>query len=155
MNDAALATTIDPLCGSAAMPPWDAILGRLLQHFDCVVGTVHLLDAGDGLLKLRAHQGLPPPVVDKVAVIPIGKGMAGIAAERREPVQVCNLQTDASGVVREGAKMTRMEGSLAVPMLDGKRLCGVLGVAKPVEYEFTAAQTEALMAVGQVLAKRL
>ena len=90
-----------------------------------------------------------------MAVIPIGKGMAGIAAERREPVQVCNLQTDASGVVREGAKMTRMEGSLAVPMLDGKRLCGVLGVAKPVEYEFTAAQTEALMAVGQVLAKRL
>ena len=70
MNDAALATTIDTLCGTAAMPPWDAILGRLLQHFDCVVGTVHLLDAGDGLLKLRAHQGLPPPVVDKVAVIP-------------------------------------------------------------------------------------
>ena len=92
MNDAALATTIDTLCGTAAMPPWVAILGRLLQHFDCVVGTVHLLDAGDGLLKLRAHQGLPPPVVDKVAVIPIGKGMAGIAAERREPVQVCNLQ---------------------------------------------------------------
>ncbi|MEQ1631034.1 MAG: GAF domain-containing protein, partial [Planctomycetota bacterium] len=84
-----------------------------------------------------------------------GKGMAGIAAERREPVQVCNLQTDASGVVREGAKLTRMEGSLAAPMLDGERLCGVLGVAKPVAYEFTDEQTAALMAVGRALAKHL
>lgn len=155
MNHSALVSTIESLCAGADTPPFDAILGRLLQHFDCVVGTVHVLDPADGLLKLRAQKGLPPPVLDKVSVIPIGKGMAGIAAERREPVQVCNLQTDASGVVREGAKLTRMEGSLAAPMLDGERLCGVLGVAKPVAYEFTDEQSEALMAVGRALAKHL
>jgi putative methionine-R-sulfoxide reductase with GAF domain len=88
-----------------------------------------------------------------VQVIPIGKGMAGIAAMRREPVQVCNLQSDASGVVRPGAKLTQMEGSLAAPMLDGDRLCGVFGIAKPVPYEFTPAEQQLLLAVGAAIAR--
>lgn len=132
---------------------WPGFLAALVRHFDCAVGTIHLL-GDDGQLHLAAQQGLPPPVLDKVKVIPIGKGMAGIAAERKQPVQVCNLQTDASGVVRPGAKMTQMEGSLAAPMLDGERLAGVLGVAKPVPYEFTAAEQQLLLEVGTAIAKR-
>lgn len=150
-----LVTTVQRLCEGCEQPPWNAILDQLLEHFQCPVGTVHVLDAKSGMLQLAAQRGLPPPVLEKVGTIPIGKGMAGIAAERQEPVQVCNLQHDASGVVRPGAKLTRMEGSLAAPMLDGERLAGVLGVAKPVEYEFTRAETDALMAVGRCLAERL
>ncbi len=131
---------------------WAQLLERVLQHFACPVGTVHLLDAADGMLHLASQRGLPPPVLDKVGIIPIGKGMAGIAAERRQPVQVCNLQTDQSGVVRPGAKMTQMEGSLAVPMLDGGALRGVLGIAKPVAYEFTAAETQLLLDVAALAA---
>ena len=132
--------------------PWQDVLDRVTRHFDCPVGTVHLLDPKDGMLHLAAQRGLPPPVLDKVAVIPIGKGMAGIAAERREPVQVCNLQKDQSGVVRPGAKLTQMEGSLAAPMLDGERLCGVFGIAKPVAHDFTEAETRLLLDVGARLA---
>ena len=97
--------------------PWDTALRAVTEHFDCPVGTVHLIDDGDGMLHLKAQRGLPPPVLDKIQVIPFGKGMAGLAAERGEPIQVCNLQTDDSGVARPGAKMTQMEGSLAAPML--------------------------------------
>lgn len=147
-----LLLSLEPLLEQAALD-WEAILDRLLQHFDCPVGTVHLFDGA--LLRLQCQRGLPPPLLDKVAAIPVGKGMAGIAAERREPVQVCNLQTDASGVVRPGARESRMEGSLAAPMLAGGDLVGVLGVAKPVEYEFTAAQIDDLMAVGRRLAAHL
>jgi signal transduction protein with GAF and PtsI domain len=140
---------------TAPAPPWPELLARVTQHFDCPVGTIHLLDTRDGLLHLQAQQGLPPPVLDKVKQIPIGKGMAGIAAERRQPVQVCNLQTDASGVVRPGARMTQMEGSLAAPMLDGAQLRGVFGIAKPVAYDFTAAEQQLLMAVGTAIARRM
>jgi GAF domain-containing protein len=135
-------------------PPWAAVLEQVTRHFDCPVGTIHLL-ARDGLLHLAAQRGLPPPVLDKVQVIPIGKGMAGIAAQRREPVQVCNLQTDASGVVRQGAKLTQMEGSLAAPMLADEKLGGVFGIAKPVPYEFTPAEQELLMSIGATIAKSL
>jgi GAF domain-containing protein len=134
---------------------WPALLEVVLRHFDCPVGTVHLLAAADGHLHLAAQRGLPPPVLDKVGTIPIGKGMAGIAAERRQPVQVCNLQTDASGVVRPGAKLTQMEGSLAVPMLDGEHLRGVLGIAKPIAYEFTVAESQLLLDVAALAAAAL
>jgi hypothetical protein len=40
-------------------------------------------------------------------------------------------------------------------MLDGERLCGVLGVAKPVAYDFTAAETQLLLDVGALVARRL
>jgi len=149
-----LVTTIANLLQSAASasPPWPTVLARVASHFACPVATIHLL-AADGQLHLAAQQGLPPPVLDKVRVIPVGKGMAGIAAERREPVQVCNLQSDASGVVRPGAKLTQMEGSLAAPMLDGTRLAGVFGVAKPVPYDFTADEQALLLAVGAAIAR--
>ncbi len=150
-----LLAAADRLLADAAAPPWDELLGLLLREFDCPVGTVHLLDHKDGLLHLAAQRGLPPPVLDKVGRIPIGKGMAGIAAERRTPVQVCNLQTDASGVVRPGARLTQMEGSLAAPMLAGERLFGVVGVAKPTAYDFAAGESQLLLEFGARVAQRL
>ena len=97
-----------------------------------------MVDDADGMLHLKAQRGLPPPVLDKVQVIPVGKGMAGIAAERREPVQVCNLQTDDSGVARPGAKMTQMEGSLAAPMLKDGAVRGTAHGTLPVPAPGTA-----------------
>ncbi|HLU40175.1 MAG TPA: GAF domain-containing protein [Planctomycetota bacterium] len=135
-------------------PPLAEVLDAVLARFDCPLGTIHVM-RDDGDLVLAAERNLPPPVRAKVEVVPIGKGMAGIAAERRAPVQVCNLQTDESGVVRPGAKLTLMEGAIACPMLAGERLVGVLGVAKPVPYEFTAAETDLLMAVGKTIAQSL
>lgn len=132
------------------------VLDLLLDRFDCVTGTVHLRDEQSGMLKLAAQRGIPEVVLDKIRVIPVGKGMAGIAAARREPVQVCNLQTDSSGVVRAGARDTKMEGSIAAPMLtaDGK-LRGTVGVAKPVAYDFTEQECDLLMKVGQLVADRI
>jgi signal transduction protein with GAF and PtsI domain len=142
---------LDALLGAVPLS-FDAILAAVCARFDCAVGTVHLLDQA-GVLQLRAARHLPPVVLDKVRTVPVGKGMAGIAAERRQPVQVCNLQTDTSGVARTDARLTRMEGSIACPMLDGDRLAGVIGIAKPVAYDFTAAETELLLAIGARLAR--
>lgn len=141
----------DALAGGTSEANLLAVLDRVLRQFECVTGTIHALDPADGLLHLRAQRGIPPALMERVARIPIGKGLGGIAAERRQPVQVCNLQTDASGVVRPGAKETRMEGSVAVPMLVGDDLRGVLGVAKPVPYDFTDAETAFLLEIAAAL----
>ena len=85
-----------------------AILDRLLSTFGCSVGTVHRLDRDTGMLRLCVHRGLPAALLERVQLIPIGKGMAGLAAERRVPVQVCNLQTDTSGAAKPAAKETGM-----------------------------------------------
>jgi signal transduction protein with GAF and PtsI domain len=141
--------------GGGAESALQAVLDRVLRRFACVTGTVHALDPASGQLRLRAQRGIPPTLMDRVVVIPVGKGMAGIAAERRAPVQVCNLQTDASGVVRAGAKETQMEGSVAVPMLVGGQLRGVLGVAKPTAYDFSEEETAFLLEIAAAIGARL
>ncbi len=128
-----------------------AALEVVIGAFDCAVGTIHSLDAASGMLALRAQRGIPEAIMDKVRLIPIGKGMAGLAAARREPVQVCNLQSDDGGVAKPGAKLTQMEGSIAAPMLVGETLCGTIGVAKPTPYEFSRDEAERLMRVGGVI----
>jgi len=131
-------------------------LDEALREFDCVAGTIHVLDDNTGVMKLAAHRGIPDVVLEKVRDVPIGKGMAGLAAERREPVQVCNLQTDTSGVAKASARETKMAGSVAVPMLarDGS-LKGTIGIAKPVPYDFTPDECERLLRVGTRIAEKL
>ncbi|MEM7167325.1 MAG: GAF domain-containing protein [Planctomycetota bacterium] len=144
----------ETLAGDAA-EPYSVVLRLLLDHFDCVVGTVHRMDDASGLLQLVAEQGIPAAIRQQVERIPIGKGMAGLAAERKEPVQVCNLQTDTSGDVRPGAKMTKMEGSIAVPILSGQALRGTFGIAKPTAYEFSSSEITTLNGAAQLLARHL
>ncbi len=130
------------------------VLEQTLANFECTTGTVHLLDEATGLLELVAHAGLPPHIVPIVQSIPIGKGIAGCAAETRKPVQLCNLQTDDSGVAKPGAKATRVQGSLAVPIIDeAGALRGVIGIGKREPYEFLKEEQKMLMKIAGKLAK--
>ena len=131
---------------AAASGDLTAALAATVAHFGCQAGTIHLLR--EGVLKLAAHHNIPPPVVQIIGTVPIGKGIAGLAAERREPVTICNLQTDTSGQARPGAKATGMEGSLAVPMLAGGELRGVLGIAKADAYDWPEPETALVLAIA-------
>ena len=156
-SEAGLLQKIDAaMSGNSQPDALSQVLNLLLEHFDCPTGTVHLLDDKSGMLKLTAQRGIPDVVLGKIGVIPVGKGMAGIAAERREPVQVCNLQTDSSGVVRPGARDTKMEGSVAAPMLNTSGvLKGTLGIAKPVPYDFSDEECDLLLNAGRLIADRV
>ena len=128
-----------------------SVLDESIRAFGCQAGTVHWLDAQDGMLKLAAHRNLPPPIVQIVATVPVGKGIAGLAAQNREPVSLCNLQTDTSGQARPAAKTTGMEGSIAVPMLVAGELRGVLGVAMVAAHDWTDAEKSLLLAIAAKL----
>ena len=131
---------------AAASGDLTAALAATVAHFGCQAGTIHLLR--EGVLKLAAHHNIPPPVVQIIGTVPVGKGIAGLAAERREPVTICNLQTDTSGQARPGAKATGMEGALAVPMLAGGELRGVLGIAKADAYDWPEPETALVLAIA-------
>lgn len=128
-----------------------AVLDESIRAFGCQAGTVHWLDAQSGMLKLTAHRNIPPPIVQIVSTVPVGKGIAGLAAQNREPVSLCNLQTDTSGQARPAAKTTGMEGSVAVPMLVAGELRGVLGVAKAEAHDWTDAEKSLLLAIAAKL----
>ena len=134
---------------------WATFLHDVLVSFDCVSGTLHRLDPMDGQLKLVAREGIPESLLPIIAIIPVGKGIAGAAAERREPVELCNLQADTSGVARPGAKVTQVQGSLAVPALAGDKLCGTLGIGKRVPYDFTDEEKTRLLSIAADVGERL
>lgn len=125
-----------------------SILQSILADLRADSGTLHAIGA-DGALHLRCAIGIPEPVLAIVALVPVGKGMAGLAAERRCAVNSCNIQQDTSGDVRPGARATGLAGSVAVPVLaaDG-RVLGVVGVATRAERTFTAEDERAIASRG-------
>jgi L-methionine (R)-S-oxide reductase len=132
---------------------WQTVLSEIISYFDCTTGTLHFLEKDTELLKVQAHCGIPEFLLPKLSIIPVGKGMAGIAAQRKEAVEMCNLQTDSSGVARPAAKETKVEGSLAAPMLLEGNLYGTLGVAKPVSYDFTKKEIDELLEIGEEISR--
>ncbi len=140
---------------STTDPFWAEFLTQTIAEFACTTGTLHRLDPADRHLKLVAHQGIPAALMPIIQSIPVGKGIAGVAAERQEPVEMCNLQTDTSGVAKPGAKQTQVQGTLAVPVMDGERLCGTLGIGKLVPYDFTTEEKDRLMRKARSVAAQL
>lgn len=133
----------------------DTKLKEAMEEFDCQTGTLHRAD-GKWLI-LVSHVGVPEFLIEKISKIPFGKGIAGVAAETRGPVELCNLQQDLGGVAKEDARKTGVSGSLAVPILsnDGVSVIGTLGVGKTVPYEFSETEKARLAEIGHTFSAML
>lgn len=133
----------------------EKILSDTLAKFNSETGTIHKLHAPTQLLRMVAQVGLPPQLLDMVTIIPVGKGIAGEAAQKNQPVTICNLQTDTSGVAKPAAKQTGVGGALCVPIRAGDKLVGTLGIGTKREHEYTAAEINALQDIANSLAGQL
>src|SRR5437764_7798797 len=131
-------------------PAHQKFLESLLDRLGGVAGTVHEQRGDD--LYLTAARNIPPPVVAIVAHVAHGKGMAGVAQVKKQPVQTCNLQTDTSGTIKPGAKAVDAQAAIALPVLgaDGN-VRAVVGVAWRREGEIDAEQEQAMMEVAAEL----
>jgi L-methionine (R)-S-oxide reductase len=136
---------------------YPAELARILREFDCQTGTLHQSTPDGEFLELICQIGVPDSLLDKITLIPFGKGIAGVAAARREPVELCNLQQDLGGVAKPDARKTGVSGSLAVPIFeeDGERVLGTLGIGKAIPHDFTAGEKSHLEAEAAALARHL
>ena len=133
----------------------EKILHDTLAKFNSETGTIHRLHVPTQWLRLVAQVGLPPQLLDMVKVIPVGKGIAGQVIAQGKPVTMCNLQTDTSGVAKPGAKQTGVGGALCVPIRDGDKIVGTLGIGTRREHEYTPAETLALEDIGRSLAAQI
>lgn len=132
-----------------AMSESDAKLKEVMEEFGCQTGTLHRAE-GEWLY-LVSHAGVPEFLIEKISKIPFGKGIAGVAAETRQPVELCNLQEDLGGVAKEDARKTGVSGSLAAPVFseDGGSVIGTLGVGKVVPYEFSDQEKKRLAQLAE------
>ncbi len=135
---------------------FQAQLATILREFDCQTGTLHKSTSDGEFLELVCQIGVPDSLLDKITLIPFGKGIAGVAAMRRAPVELCNLQEDLEGVTESGARRTGVAGSLAVPILEdgAERVVGTLGIGKHVPHDFTDEEKERLAGKAVTIARQ-
>lgn len=130
----------------ADLKPW---LETFLRDHGGVAGTVHVRPP-DGDLELAAAVNIPQVVQDIVRRIPLGKGMAGLAWERNEPVSTCNIKDDSSGKVRPGAKAVDAGAGVALPVHDSLgRVRAVVGIAYRDERTLTESELAGLSSAAE------
>ncbi|HMN46085.1 MAG TPA: GAF domain-containing protein [Povalibacter sp.] len=128
-------------------------LERLGAHFGAPTGTIHRADAATRELRLLAYRGLPEVLVPITSRIPFGKGIAGLCAETVQNVTVCNLQTDDSGKAKPGARLTGVEGAIAVPIFGAEQqLLGVLGIGKIEAHTYSEEEQRLLEGAAEKIA---
>jgi L-methionine (R)-S-oxide reductase len=125
-------------------------LASFLSRYHASAGTIHLFENGG--LRLASAINIPPPVQQIVDWVPYGKGMAGLALERKEPVHTCNLKEDKSGNVKPGAKAVDAQAAVAIPILDSAgSVAAVVGIAFHEERDITGAELQELMQAASTL----
>jgi hypothetical protein len=121
----------------------DAWLERFLADQGAVSGTVHFNE--NGTLKLASAVNIPEKVREVVAIVPNGKGMAGLALQRGEPVHTCNLKEDASGSVKPGAKAVDAQAAVAIPVRNqAGDIRAVVGIAFRQERDWSEEDLRSL-----------
>ncbi|CAM4440173.1 MULTISPECIES: GAF domain-containing protein [Myxococcus] len=132
---------------SASYQSW---LESFASEHGATAGTVHL-QRGDDLF-LVAALNIPPPLMAAVQHVPHGKGMAGLAQVRKQPVQTCNLKEDTSSDIKPGAKAVDARAAVAIPVLDATgRVRAVVGIAFTEEGSLAAERETSLMAAASRL----
>lgn len=125
-------------------------LVSLVEQLGGSAGTVHVQRDED--LYLTAAHNIPPNVVAIVARVPRGKGMAGVAQVKKQPVQTCNLQTDDTGNIKPGAKAVNAQAAIALPVLnEAGTVRAVVGIAWSNEAEIGAAEQQTMMEMASAL----
>lgn len=133
---------------------WQEKLASILTEFGCQTGTIHRTGNDGETLVLVSQIGVPESLLEKISIIPFGKGIAGAAAERKEPVELCNLQQDLGGVAKVDARQTGVSGSIAVPVIStaSGKVSGTLGIGKYAPYEFTDDEKSRLETIAREIA---
>ena len=125
-------------------------LESVVAQLGAVAGTVHVQRGED--LYLTAAHNIPPHVIAIVAHVPHGKGMAGVAQVKKQPVQTCNLQTDETGNIKPGAKAVDAQAAIALPVLnEAGAVRAVVGFAWSKEGEIGQDEEKALMKLAAEL----
>jgi len=106
----------------------------------------YLVEQARGDLLLGPFQGKPACVR-----IPVGRGVCGTAAARRETVLVPDVHAFPGHIACDSASSSEV----VVPLLRGGRLLGVLDLDSPVPARFDAADARGLETLAGILVESL
>jgi two-component system, NtrC family, sensor kinase len=126
----------------------NTIVSRAAQLAGADGASIHEYDDATREFQIRAAHNYAPELVESIRAMPIrlGEGLMGLAAERREPVQVPDI-------VQEGAYQSRLRDMLlrigyrallALPLVREDQVIGALTVNRRAPEEFAPEVVELL-----------
>ncbi|WP_409289810.1 GAF domain-containing protein [Peribacillus sp. SCS-37] len=119
-----------------------ALLAQLLDRVNWA--GFYLMDGGG--LVLGPFQGLPACVR-----IPLGKGVCGTAAEKRETVRVEDVHAFPGHIACDAAS----QSEIVVPLIKDGELLGVLDIDSPEKNRFDETDQKMLELFAEALVKHL
>ncbi|MGD1982817.1 MAG: phosphoenolpyruvate--protein phosphotransferase [Chromatiaceae bacterium] len=129
----------------------ETIVDLVKQAIACDVCSVYLTDAEQRAHVLAATNGLNADSVGKVA-LPIGRGLVGLVAERAEPLNVGNALSHPRYLHVTETGETQYRGFLGVPIIQNRKVLGVLVVRQVAEREFSDDEVTFLFTLAAQLA---
>ncbi|CAM3760112.1 GAF domain-containing protein [Mesobacillus zeae] len=114
----------------------------LLNHFLDRINWVGFYLMDEGELVLGPFQGLPACVR-----IPLGRGVCGTAAEKRETLRIADVHAFPGHIACDSAS----QSEIVIPLVDDGKLVGVLDIDSPEKDRFDNLDQERLEKFSAVL----
>jgi signal transduction histidine kinase len=114
------------------------IVAKATQLSNTEAGAIYVFADAAQEFRLRATYGMDDKIVDEIRErrIRIGETAIGVAAERRMPVQIPDIQNDPSSLVLDVIVRAGFRAWLTVPLLGADRVVGALVVRRKAPGEF-------------------
>lgn len=127
------------------------IVAEVKQAISCDVCSVYLTDADARAYVLAATDGLRQEAVGKVS-LPLGRGLVGLVAERAEPLNLSDAPTHPRYLHVNETEEIHYHGFLGVPIIQNRKVLGVLVVRQEVERGFNDDEVTFLFTLAAQLA---
>jgi phosphotransferase system enzyme I (PtsP) len=127
------------------------IVNMVKQSISCDVCSVYLTDSEARAHVLAATDGLRQEAVGKVA-LPLGRGLVGLVAERSEPLNLSDAPSHPRYLRITETGETQYRGFLGVPIIQNRKVLGVLVVRQEIKREFIDDEVTFLFTLAAQLA---
>lgn len=127
------------------------IVTRVKQTLDADVCSVYLTDFDSREHVLQATDGLRPEAVGRVR-LPLNRGLIGLVSERREPVNLADAASHRRYLAIQETGEDRFRGFLGVPIIQSRKVLGVLVLRQLARRCFEEDVVTLLMTLASQLA---
>lgn len=147
-----LARLRDIMAGSgAAQDRLDKIVKTIAHEMGADVCSCYVMRAGE-VLELFATIGLNPSAVHKTR-LRVGEGLVGDVAAHARPIALANAQSHPNFAYRPETGEDPFDSFMAVPILRGGRVRGVLAIQHVGRRDYDEQEVETLQTVAMVVAE--
>ena len=129
----------------------NSALDKVLELMKGHTGGILLLDPETQTLSYRVYRGLSEEFVKGISGLKLGEGIAGLAAQQKEPIYVDNISQDPR-LTRYVVVVEGLKAFASVPLLSKNRVLGVMNIASHGLRRFAPEDIQLLSSISNQIA---